>query len=98
MPPPSPRRLWPADGPLSIDLRARALDDVGPFRRIAADERGVVLGGAAAAFAAELRQAFFRVRLDDGGVDRGIEPIEDRARQSGGGGGAGAGRGRVVGR
>src|SRR4029453_18498484 len=51
---------------LLVDLRAGALDDVGPLRRVAADELREFLGRAAAALAAELLEALLGLRGDDG--------------------------------
>ena len=65
-----------------VDLRAGALDDVGPLGRVAAYERGEFFRRAAAAFAAELLEALLGGRIDDGAIHGRVQPTEDGARQS----------------
>src|SRR5712692_4143283 len=69
----------------SVNPGARAADHLGPLRRVAADERGVILRRAAAAFAAELLEALLRLRLGNRGIDRCIQPVEHRPGQACGG-------------
>src|SRR6266849_3416929 len=82
---PGPSRLSSGLLRVSVNPGAGAADHLGPLRRIAPDERGVILRRAAAAFAAELRQALLRLRLGNRGIDRGIQPVEHWPGQAGGG-------------
>src|SRR4051812_49352018 len=64
-----------------INFCTGLFDNFSPLRGIFADQRAEFLGRAATAFAAELLEALFRGRLDDGSVHGGVQPIEDRSWQ-----------------
>src|SRR2546423_6193548 len=66
-----------------INFCTGLFDNFRPLRRIFADQRAEFFRRAAAAFAAELLEALFGGRVDDRAIHGGIQPIEDRPRQSG---------------
>src|SRR5260221_12859729 len=85
-------RAWPTSSPSResgrsdlVDLRAGALDHLGPLRRVAPDQGAEFLGRAAAALAAEREEELLGFRLQDRAIDRGVQPVEHRARHAGGG-------------
>src|SRR5262245_57448064 len=87
---PGPRRRKPAEAPTrmnrrqwrSLHLRARALDDAGPFLRISCDEGLELLRRHAQRRRAEIGHTRADAGIIEPGIDLAIEPRDDLGRQA----------------